>query len=161
MNVASQAVVDSRMIAMTAKKKSVEDGELYLKNAIARYNPEVAEIARSGLKKMRKRYPGARVLVYDRRQSLPFGFAPAEGGAIFSIVLYPRWARFFFLEGVVIEDPEKRLEGAGSQVRSIRLDEGAAVLDDPYIRGLMAQALKVAGADLKRGSGEVVLKSVI
>jgi hypothetical protein len=41
------------------------------------------------------------------------------------------------------------------------LDEGAAVLDEPYIRGLMAQALKVAGADLKRGSGEVVLKSVI
>jgi hypothetical protein len=75
--------------------------------------------------------------------------------------LYPRWARFFFLEGVAIEDPEKRLEGAGSQVRSIRLDEGAAVLDEPYIRGLMAQALKVAGADLKRGSGEVVLKSVI
>jgi hypothetical protein len=57
------------MIAMTAKKKSAEDGELYLTNAIARYNPEVAEIARSGLKKMRKRYPGARVLVYDRRQS--------------------------------------------------------------------------------------------
>jgi hypothetical protein len=50
-NVASQAVVDSRTIAMTAKKKSVEVGELYLKNAIARYNPEVAEIARSGPKK--------------------------------------------------------------------------------------------------------------
>ena len=49
---------------------------------------------------------------------------------------------------------------AGSAIRS-RLDEGAAVLDDPYIRGLMAQALKVAGVDLKKGSGEVVLKSTI
>jgi hypothetical protein len=143
------------------KKLQVVDGEAYLKQAISRYSPEVAEIARAGFKKMRARYPKARVLVYDRRQSLPFGFAPAEGGAIFSIVLYPRWVRFFFLEGVGIEDPQKRLEGSGNQVRSIRLDESAAVLDDPYIRGLMAQALKVSGVDLKSGRGEVVLKSTI
>ena len=77
-------------------------------------------------------FPGARQLVYDRRQSLPIGFAPAERGSpIFSLVLYPRWVRFFFLEGVAIDDPEGRLEGAGSQFRSIRLDDRAAILDDP------------------------------
>ena len=147
---------------MAAKKNlQAEDGELYLEKAIARYSAEVAEIARAGLKKMCTWYPRARVLVYDRRQSLPIGFAPAEGSAIFSIVLYPRWVRFFFLEGVALEDPRKRLEGSGSQVRSIRLDEGAKVLDDPYIRGLMAEALKVSGKDLKSGRGEVVLKSTV
>jgi hypothetical protein len=99
-------------------------------------------------------------MVYDRPQSLPIGFAPANGGSpVFSVVLYPRWVRFFFLEGVAINDPEGRLEGTGSQVRSIRLDERAAVLDKPYIRGLIEQALKIAGADLKSGKGEVVLKS--
>lgn len=143
-----------------AKKKSVEDGEAYLEKAIGRFSPEVAAVARAGIKKMRKRYPGARLLVYDRRQSLPIGFGP-EKSAVFSIVLYPRWVRFFFLEGVAIEDPEKRLEGAGSQVRSIKLDEGAAVLDDPYIRALMAQALKIAGVDLRKGPGDVVLKSTV
>jgi hypothetical protein len=150
------------MGAMAAKKTpQPKDGEAYLARAIARYSPEVAEIAGAGLKKMRTRYPGARVMVYDRRQSLPIGFAPADGGALFSIVLYSRWVRFFFLEGVAIEDPEKRLEGSGNQVRSIRLDKGAAVLDDPYIRGLMAEAVKVSGEDLKKGSGEVVLKSTM
>jgi hypothetical protein len=44
-------------------------------------------------------------------------------------VLYPRWVRFFFLEGVAIDDPEGRLEGTGNQVRSIRLDERAAIVD--------------------------------
>lgn len=58
-------------------------------------------------------------------------------------------------------DPEARLEGDGKQVRSIRLDERAAILDDPYIKGLMAQALKLAGADLVTGKGEVILKSKI
>jgi hypothetical protein len=136
--------------------------EAYLDKAIGRYSPEVAATARAGLKKLRARFPGARQLVYERRQSLAIGFAPAERGLpVISLVLYPRWVRFFFLEGVAIDDPEGRLEGTGSQVRSIRVDARAAILDDPYIRGLMAQALKVAGADLKTGSGQVVLKSKI
>ena len=134
----------------------------YLDKAIARYAPEVASTARAGLKKLRARFPGARQPVYDRRQSLVIGFAPADSGAaVFSLVLYPRWVRFFFLEGVAIDDPEGRLEGTGNQVRSIRVTEGATILDDPYIRGLMAQAVKVAGADLKTGRGQIVLKSTI
>ena len=135
-------------------------GEAYLDKAIGRYSPEVAATARAGLKKLRARFPGARQMVYERRQSLPIGFAPGERGpAVFSLVLYQRWVRFFFLEGVAMDDPEGRLEGTGSQVRSIRVDQRAAVLDDPYIRRLMVQALKVAGADLKTGTGQVVLRS--
>src|SRR5205814_2128534 len=106
------------------------------------------------------RFPGARQLVYERRQSLPIGFAPADRGpAVFSLVLYPRWVRFFFLEGASLEDPERRLEGSGNQVRSIRVNDRAAILDNPYIRRLMVQALKVAGADLRTGIAQVVVKS--
>jgi hypothetical protein len=43
----------------------------------SRYSPDVAATARAGLKKLRARFPGARQLVYDRRQSLPIGFAPS------------------------------------------------------------------------------------
>jgi hypothetical protein len=136
--------------------------EAYLEKAIGRYSPGVAATARAGLKKLRARFPGARQLVYERRQLLPIGFAPAERGSpVFSLVLYQRWVRFFFLEGAAIDDPEGRLEGAGKVVRSIRLDQRAAILDDPYIRRLMAQALKVAGANLKAGRGQVVLKTTI
>lgn len=132
----------------------------YLDKAIARYAPEVATAARAGLKKLRTRFPGARQVVYERRRLLPIGFAPADGGSpVFSLVLYPRWVRFFFLEGVLLDDPEGRLEGAGNQVRSIIVDERATIFDDPYICKLMAQALKEAGADLKKGRGRVVLKS--
>lgn len=136
--------------------------EAYLDKAIDRYPLTVAAPARAALKKVRARYPGARQVVFERRQSLGIGFAPAErGGPVFSIVLYPRWVRFFFLEGVALDDPEGRLEGSGNQVRSIRLDETATALDDPYIRGLMVQAVKVAGVSLKTGDGEVVLRATL
>jgi len=132
----------------------------YLERAIDRYSSEVAAIARAAVKKLRTRYPGARVLVFERLGSLPIGFAPAErGNPLFSIVLYPRWVRFFFLEGIALDDPQGRLEGTGNQVRSLRLDAGAALLDDPYITQLMVQAVKVAEADLRSGPGQIILKS--
>ena len=119
-------------------------------------------MGRAALEKLRTRFPGSRVLVFERRGSLPIGFAPAErGNPVFSIVLYPRWVRFFFLEGIALDDPGRRLEGTGNMVRSIRLDQGAAILDNRYIRGLMAQALTVAGTDLKSGRGHVVLKTTL
>lgn len=136
--------------------------EAYLDKAIDRHSPQVAATAKAGLKKLRALFPGARRLVYERRQLLAIGFAPAQrGGPVFSIVLYPRWVRFFFFEGVALDDPEGRLEGNGNQMRTIRVDGAAQILDDQYIRGLMKQALKVAGVDLEHGSGDVVLKSTL
>jgi hypothetical protein len=71
-------------------------GEAYLDKAIRRYSPGVAATARAALKTLHARFPGARQLVYEGRQSQPIGFAPAErGSAVFSLVLYPRWVRFF------------------------------------------------------------------
>lgn len=154
--------MSSRWHSPTVAGLTVAGEEAYLEKAIGRYSSEVAATARAGLRKLRARFPGARLVVYERRQSLPIGFAPAQGGsAVFSLVLYPRWVRFFFLEGVAIEDPEGRLEGSGSQVRSIRVDERALVLDDPYVRRLMARALTLAGANLKSGTSQVVIKSKI
>lgn len=134
----------------------------YLERAVARYSPEVSAIAKAALAKLRKLFPGARILVYDRRLNTPIGFAPASGrGALFSIVIYPRWVRFFFLEGVGLIDPEHRLEGTGNQVRSLKLDAAAAVLDDPYILALIALSLKESGVDLKTGRSRIELKSTV
>src|SRR6185295_5801635 len=138
------------------------DEEAYLETAIERHAPPVAATARASLKKLRAMFPGARQLVYERRQLLGIGFAPSERGSlVFSLVLYPRWVRFFFFEGVALDDPEGRLEGSGNQIRSIRLDDAATALDDPYVRGLMVQSVKVAGVSLKSGRGEVVLKATL
>lgn len=145
-----------------AAKTGDLDPDAYLARAIARYPAPIADTATRAMRKLRARFPGARVLVYDRRQSLPIAFAAASGGpGLFSLVLYPRWVRFFFLEGASLDDREGRLEGEGNQVRSIRLEGDADTLDEAYIKKLMNQALKLAAADLKTGRGEVVIKSML
>lgn len=134
-----------------------------LEQFIDRFSPPVAKAARVALKQMRTRLPGAIQLVYDNYNALVIGFSSSErpSDAVFSIAVYPRWVTLFSLDGVELDDPAGRLRGSGNQVRSIRLDDRAAMLDDADVRALMTQALKLAGTTMKGGPrGRVVVRSV-
>jgi hypothetical protein len=108
---------------------------------IARFTPEVARCAKTALSKVRKLCPGATELVYDNYNALVIGFAPGERSsqAVFSVVLYPRWVNFFFLQGRWLADPAGLLQGKGSTVRHILLAT-PAVLDRPEVLALIKEA---------------------
>ncbi|HVQ32267.1 MAG TPA: hypothetical protein VMV21_21900, partial [Vicinamibacteria bacterium] len=80
---------------------------------LAKFTPEVAALARKAIAALRKRLPGARVLVYDNYNALAVGFGPNERAseAILSIAVYPRWVSLFFLRGKGLADPRKVLRG--------------------------------------------------
>ena len=140
----------------------VATAQAQLDGFIAKYSPEVAQLGRAAIARMRKLLPAAQVLVYDNYNALAVGFAPNEraSSAVFSIVLYPRWVSLFLLKGAGIPDPHKRLSGSGKVVRHVVLTE-VAVLDDPQIRELMQRALARCGASLQTGKrGPIVIKSI-
>lgn len=120
---------------------------------LAKFSPEIEGLARSALRKIRKRLPNAIEFVYDNYNGLVFGFGSNErpSDAIFSIVLFPRKVALCFLQGAKLPDPHKRLKGCGNVVRSVTLD-GTGTLDDPQIRLLMDEALRRAkvGMDPKQ-----------
>jgi hypothetical protein len=107
-----------------------------------KYDPGLAALAKAALGKMRKRIPGAIELVYDDYNALVIGFGPTERAAeaVLSIALYPRWVNLFFLQGARLSDPHGLLQGEGSRVRRI-LVRDAAVLDEPGVKALIAQAV--------------------
>jgi len=119
--------------------------EKQIESFLAKYTPEMQKLARAALAKMRKRLPNAVEMVYDNYNALAFGFSPDEkpSNAILSIVLYPKYAALFFLQGAKLHDPHKRLQGSGSTVRNVRVDD-AGILDDPQIVALMGEALERA-----------------
>jgi hypothetical protein len=124
----------------------MRSAEAQLDAFLAKFLPEVEDTARQALRKMRTRLPGAIELVYDNYNALAIGFGPTEraSDAIFSIALYPRWVSFFFLmNGTKLRDPERYLKGSGNQVRHIVL-ESVALLDDPAVQDLIAQALELS-----------------
>jgi hypothetical protein len=136
--------------------------EKQLDGFIAKYSPEIGELARAALARMRARLPGAIELVYDNYNALAIGFSPTErtSDAIFSIALWPRWVSLFFLQGAGLPDPSRLLKGSGKVARHIVL-ENADALDKPAVQQLIANALDRARVPLA-GTGEsrLIIKSV-
>jgi Domain of unknown function (DU1801) len=128
------------------KEKPLED---QVAEFIAKFTPDIAEIAWDAFDKLRKRLAGAVILVYDNYYALVMGFGPTERSCevFLLLVVYPRWVSVCFLQGVKQPDPQNLLDGQGKQVRSIRL-ENARILDKPAIKALISEAVKFWGKPL-------------
>ena len=68
------------------------------------------------------------------------GASAQSRDSFISIAGYPKWVTLFFLNGADLHDPEGLLEGAGKQVRGIRL-KTPADMDTPAVVALIAQAI--------------------
>jgi hypothetical protein len=136
--------------------------ERELAGFIDKFSPENAKLIRAARRKMRALLPGALELVYDNYNFFVIGYGPSEKAseAIFSLAAYARGLNLFFAQGAGLPDPAGLLRGAGKQVRSIRLD-GAAVLDRPEARALIAAALERAPVQIPTGNAHrLIIKSI-
>ena len=154
-----------------AAKKSTNpsqaEAERQLDSFLAKYDPEVEAFACRALAKMRKLVKGAIEMVYDNYNWLVIGFSPTErpSEAIFSIVMPPGRVTLCFLQGAVLPDPAKRLQGTGHVVRNIRLyDAGhpdAKVLDDPEVLSLINVALNRTKVPMPAGARrKLIIRSI-
>jgi len=136
--------------------------EAQLDGFLAKFTPEIEKLARTCRAKLQKRLPGATQLIYDNYNGLVIGFGPSEKSseAYFSLVMYPKWINFFFLQGAQLADPHKVLKGSGGVVRHIRIG-AASDFDKPEIRDLMDTALMNARKSIEPDSiGRVVVRAI-
>ena len=144
------------------KKAETESAEKQLDRFLDAYTPEVAGIARKALIKLRKRLPFATEMVYDNYNALACGFGPSErvSDVIFSIAVYPKHVNFFFLQGATLPDPDGLLQGEGTRVRHVRLED-EKTLDRDDVKAMMARAMKMAKVPFdERAEYRLVIKSV-
>ena len=132
-----------------------------LSTFLARFSPEIVTLARAARAKFRKRLPGAVELVYDNFNALVIGYSPTErpSDAILSLVIFPKRVSVCFIQGRHLPDPRGVLQGDGNQVRFIRLDAGAAILDTPPVRTLVSEAIAF-GETPVTGARRLVIRAV-
>jgi hypothetical protein len=120
---------------------------------LRKYDPAMAREAKRSLAKLRRQIPNAVEMVYDNYNALVVGFCPGmrPSEAIVSLAFMPRWVTLCFLQGKDLPDPQKRLRGGGNVVRNVRLEHGAATLDEPAIRALIREALRRAKVPIPAG----------
>ncbi len=149
------------MGAAAANVAPLPDPTDRLAQFIAQYDPVVASTGTRAIAALRKRLPGAQVLVYDNCNALAVGFGPTERAseAVLSIAFFPRWVSLFFLRGASLPDPEKRLKGSGRQVRHLVLNDSRD-LAEPYVTSLIKQAVAQASPAFPKRGGQLLIKSV-
>ena len=100
-------------------------------------------------------------MVYDNYNALAIGFSPTErpSDAVLSLVIYPKRVSVCFIQGKHLPDPDHLLVGDGNQVRFIRLDPQAAILDTPPLRALVSEAIAF-GETPFAGKRQLVIRSI-
>ena len=117
---------------------------------VDKYAPEIAAQLRDARRRLRAQFPQGVEMVFDNYNALVFGIgASAQSRDSFiSIAGYPKWVTLFFLNGADLHDPEGLLEGAGKQVRGIRLRR-VEDMDAPAVAALILQAMAMHEATLQ------------
>jgi hypothetical protein len=146
----------------SAKPKSAETPARQLAKFLAKFDPAMARRIRSVRAALRRRMPTAVELVYDNYNFFVIGYGPTEraSDAIVSLAANAKNVGLAFIYGAKLPDPQKILQGSGSQTRFIRL-ESAATLAKPAVEALIRAAIARGKAPLpKTGGGYLVIKSV-
>ncbi|MBC8104962.1 MAG: DUF1801 domain-containing protein [Anaerolineae bacterium] len=129
---------------------------------IAKYDPDIAKLARSLRRAMRTRLPAAHELVYDNYQFLAIGYSSTERASdcIVSLAVSPKGVALSFYYGASLPDPKGVLLGSGNQNRFVRLI-GPATLREPAVAELIKAAVAQAKTPLAiNGRGRTIVKSI-
>src|SRR5438128_1683696 len=126
-------------------KAATDSPEQQIAGFLAKYTLEMVASGKDARARMRQVIPGGFEFVYDNYNALVFGYGPSDrpSEAVLSLALMPKWVTLCFLKGTKLADPKKLLRGSGNIVRNVRL-AGPGDLDDPYISGLIGDAIAAA-----------------
>src|ERR1044072_7209670 len=147
-------------ISTTVQTKRTTSPSKQLAGFIAKFDPAIAKLVRSARILLRKRYPTAIELVYDNYNALAIGYSSTErtSDVLFSLAVYAHGVNLYFIYGRSLSDPDKLLQGSGTQGAFVRL-ENVAVLDQPGVKALIEAAVKQAEPPItKQGHGYTIIK---
>lgn len=89
--------------------------------------------------------------IYDAYSAVAIGYGPTDrlSDGIFHIAVYGKGVNLGFNHGVALDDPEGILEGAGKQIRHIKI-RTPSDLARPEIRSYVRRARKMAIAEARK-----------
>lgn len=122
--------------------KSSRVAEKQLQGFIDKFEPKHQALIRSLRRALRKRLPTANELVWDNYNFFVIGYSATErpSDSVISIAAAANGVGLAFYRGATLPDPEKILQGSGSQNRFLRADS-AAILERREVEALIAAAI--------------------
>ena len=150
----------SRTTAAGDSRKDTPEAQV--RGFIDKFDPENRALIRAVRRALRKRFATAYELAYDNYNFFVLAYSPTErpSDAVVSMAAGAGGVNLFFVQGATLPDPKKRLLGAGSQVRFIRIPS-VQVLAHPEVKALFAAALARSRAKFRKsGRTTLIVRSV-
>lgn len=128
---------------------------------IARFAPAHVRLVEAARRSLKKRLPTAHELIYEYRDWFVISYSPDERGyeGVLALRGSADGVKLYFNRGKGLPDPERLLQGSGTQTRWIAL-EAASTLRRPAVATLIDEALaRNAVPFAPTGRGQVVIRS--
>ncbi len=135
--------------------------EAQLRTLIAKFSPKLLRLVGAIRRNLRDRLPAAHEVVYEYRDFFVISYSPNDHGyeGVLAIRANSQGVRLYFNCSKGTPDPEKLLQGSGTQMRWIHV-ETASALARPAVARLIDEALARNPVPFARsGSGSVVIRS--
>ena len=109
---------------------------------IARFAPAHVRLVEAARRSLKKRLPTAHELIYEYRDWFVISYSPDERGyeGVLALRGSADGVKLYFNRGKGLPDPERLLQGSGTQTRWIAL-EAASTLRRPAVATLIDEAL--------------------
>ena len=153
--------VEVEVPGSTQSAAARRSAEAQLRAVIAKFAPAHLRLVGAMRRWLRKRLPTAHEVVYEYRDCFVISYSPNERGyeGVLAIRGSADGVRLYFNRGKELPDPEKLLQGSGSQTRWIHV-EGASTLARPAVAGLIDEAIARNPVPFAHaGRGSVVVRS--
>ena len=124
--------------------------------------PESERLIATIRRSLRKRLPTAHEIVYEYRSWVVISFSPTANGydGILAIRGDASGVKLYFNRGKSLPDPDRVLQGSGTQARFITV-ESASALGRPPLTRLIEHALTTAPVEFApSGRGTVLIRGV-
>jgi len=143
-------------------KAKEESPARQLDRFLAKFEPKTRSLIKAARAVLRRRWPAANELVWDNYNFFVIGYSPTDRptDSIVSIAARANGVGLCFIQGALLPDPKKLLQGSGKKTRFIRL-EAASQLSHPDVERLIAAAIDQARVPLPlQGRGRLVIRSI-
>lgn len=126
--------------AQSAVSRRAADAQL--RSLVSEFAPQRLRLVAAIRRSLRQRLPSAHELVYEYRDFVVISYSPNDHGyeGVLAIHAGANGVRLYFNQGKELPDPEKLLQGAGKQTRSISI-EAASTLTRPAVASLIDEAI--------------------
>lgn len=135
--------------------------EAELRTLIEKFAPAYLSLVTAMRRSLQKRLPTAHEVVYEYRDCFVISYSPSERGyeGVLAIRASANDVRLYFNRGKELPDPEKLLQGSGTQARWMKMEAASALARPPVARLIEGAIARNRVPFERNGRGSIVIRS--